>query len=847
MSAHRISPCLSRMILILCAAAFLGGAFGSPLTGEEPRDRAAILAELPEAILYVSRHQYRPDHHNTATLFQTGEINTGSFRGGAALKVWFPKSDTVQTILTLPEGVVRDPTVSFDAKRVLFSFRKSIQDDYHIGELILGEIAPDSKPEPIVIGPDTSTEGIDGFRQITFLKGISDIDPIYLPDGRILFSSTREPKYCMCNRHIMCNLFVMNDDGTNIEQIGKSTLFEGHGSLLPDGRILYDRWEYVDRNFGDAQGLWTTNPDGTKHELFWGNNTASPGGVIDARILPDSDSEFIAILGSCHDRPWGAAALIDRRLGTDGKEPVLMTWPPEARNWIVDAPGENPLMERFLYDTFWQARPRFEDPYPLSDSLFLASGSTDREEEMAIWALSDDGGMVTLHEDPESCFDPMPIVPTKAPMVISERVDRTQTTGVFAVSNLYEGMGMENVQPGSIKYLRVIESPEKRYWTPPEWQNRGGQSPGMNWDDFANKRILGTVPVEPDGSVQVEVPAEKFLYFQVLDENKMMIQSMRSGVMVRPGETSACVGCHESRIDAPSSANISPSALAGEPQKLRPWLPPLRPEDAPEGGPDAPRLFSYRAEIQPIFDRYCLACHDYGGPGAGKVILAGDRTMIFCKSYEQLRSKGYVRVPGAGPHNLLPAGFWGSSLSRLTKLLHSGHPDPMVDKKRKEMGLWFDAQSDPESFERIITWIDLNAPYYPTYTTPNPDNRFGRSPLSDQEAARLEALVDQGNLAFEVSFDRPEISPCLQKWRDAEGGLESPEYQEALSILRLGADRLAAQNPGDDPNFVPVTDKDIRQEKKYQWFRARESAVREAILRGERLSDKDFMKEELPW
>ena len=173
------------VLWVLCAAAFLAGAFTSPLTGEEPRDRAAIIAELPEAILYVSRQQYIRDHHNTATLFQTGEINTGSFRGGASLKVWFPKSDTVQTLLTLPEGVVRDPTVSFDAKRVLFSFRKSIQDDYHIGELVLGDLSPEGGREPIVLGPDTSTEGIDGFRQITFLRGISDIDPIYLPDGRI--------------------------------------------------------------------------------------------------------------------------------------------------------------------------------------------------------------------------------------------------------------------------------------------------------------------------------------------------------------------------------------------------------------------------------------------------------------------------------------------------------------------------------------------------------------------------------------------------------------------------------------------------------------------------------------
>ncbi|NTV37822.1 MAG: hypothetical protein HGA82_01285, partial [Anaerolineales bacterium] len=96
-------------------------------------------------------------------------------------------------------------------------------------------------------------------------KDVDDLDPLYLPDGSIVFSSTREPKYCMCNRHIMANLFRMDADGANIHQIGKSTLFEGHGTLMPDGRILYDRWEYVDRNFGDAQGLWTVNPDGTSH------------------------------------------------------------------------------------------------------------------------------------------------------------------------------------------------------------------------------------------------------------------------------------------------------------------------------------------------------------------------------------------------------------------------------------------------------------------------------------------------------------------------------------------------------------------------------------------------------
>ena len=261
---------------------------------------------------------------------------------------------------------MRDPTVSFDGTKVLFSFRRSADDAYHIGELKLDFDRP-----AITLAAGASADGIEGLRQLTFLGGVSDIDPIYLPDGRILFSSTREPKYCMCNRHIMGNLYVMNDDGSNIEQIGKSTLFEGHASLLADGRIIYDRWEYVDRNFGDAQGVWVTNPDGTKHEIFWGNNTASPGGVIDARALPGSDSVFICVFGSCHDRPWGAIALVDRRLGIDGKDAVLMTWPAEARDWVSAEPGPDPFKEQRKYDTFSRLSQKFEDPFPITDDTVM--------------------------------------------------------------------------------------------------------------------------------------------------------------------------------------------------------------------------------------------------------------------------------------------------------------------------------------------------------------------------------------------------------------------------------------------------------------------------------------------
>ena len=800
-------------------------------SGSDPL-RSEMLSELPAPILYVSRPQYRPDHHNTATLFQKGEINQGSFEGGAALKVWFPETDEVKTLLELPEGIVRDPTISFDGKNVLFSFRKSAGDFYHIGEMSLDFDRP-----AVTLEAETPAEGIDGFRQLTFLEGISDFDPIYLPDGRILFSSTRQPKYCMCNRHIMGNLFVMNSDGSNIEQIGKSTLFEGHPSLLADGRIIYDRWEYVDRNFGDAQGVWVTNPDGTKHEIFWGNNTASPGGVLDARALPGSDSVFICIFGSCHDRPWGAAALVDRRLGVDGKDSVLMTWPAEARDWVSTEPGENPLKEQQKYDTYSRLEWKFEDPFPITDDFFLVSGRVHDEKsvEMGIWGLDTDGNTVLLHRDPDSCYDPMPVTPAAPPPVIGSRVDLTKQTGTFVVSNVYTGLGMENVAPGSVKYLRVVESPEKRYWTQQWWDNRGTQAPAMAWDDFNNKRILGDVPVSEDGSVSFEVPAEKFLYFQLLDEDKLMIQSMRSGIMVRPGETNACVGCHEDRIGAPDSANLSAKSIAGEVKKLDPWYGDVR-------------LFSYLAEVQPVFDKYCVACHDYGKPAAEKLNLAGDRNLLFNTSYSELRMKNYVRVPGAGPHNLLPAHEWGARESILGKVLLVGHPDPMIDRQRKAMGLWLDKNTDRESFERVMTWIDINAPYYPTYGTSYREGRYGRAPISMDDLKRLETLTgaDEREVTFGVSFDRPELSPCLTrlvKDGDVDAARKTTEYQEALAIIRGGQKALAGQDRGEDPNWQPTDPVEIRQEEKYQRLARRERKVRQAILNGQRVTDRDFMTE----
>jgi len=745
-------------------------------------------------ILFVARKQYRPDHHNTATLFQTGEINTQSFQGPGALNTVELGStragNRVEILLEVPRGVVRDPDVHFDGSKILVSLRRSIDDDYHIYEVAL----------------DRDGTGT-GIQQLTFGPGLSDIDPAYLPDGRIVFTSTREPKYCMCNRHIMGNLFRMDADGANIHQIGRSTLFEGHAALLPDGRVLYDRWEYVDRNFGDAQGLWTCNPDGTNHVLYWGNNIKSPGAIIDARIIPGSQ-RAVAVFSSCHDRPWGALAILDRRRGIDVRDAVLRTWPASAiatvqRGWD---------RQDYLFDSFVGLDPKYEDPYPLSDKYFLCSRTTGAGGgATGLYLLDLFGNEILLHagESGMGCFDPMPLAPRPRPAVFPDRVRLDRAKGTFYVSDVYRGTGMEQVERGAVKRLRVVESPEKRFWTDTSWPGQGQEAPAMNWHDFNNKRILGSVPVEPDGSVYFDLPADRFVYFQLLDANGMMIQSMRSGTIVRPGEVQGCVGCHEDRLTS-IPATRRGSALRKPPRKLEPWYGPAR-------------VFSYTAEVQPVFDKHCVSCHDYGQPAGESLNLAGDRGLAFNVSYNELWRKKLVNVVGAGPAEILPPYAWGSHASRLPQVLREGHQD---------------VELDAESFERIVTWIDINAPYYPTYASAYPGNLYGRSPLDDQRLRRLGELtgVDFFKNAFvseiQIDLTRPELSPCLMGLTGASGNPAA--LQEALAIIREGRRKLTRLPRADMPGFE-LRGRDAAWQAKYLERASQEQAARQAILRGEKI------------
>lgn len=737
-------------------------------------------------LLFSTRRQYKKDHHNTATIFQKGEINERSYDPPGKIKLLNPRTGAVKTLVDAGvTGIARDPELSADGTRVIFSMRKSIDDDYHIYEI--------------------NIDGT-GLKQLTSLRGVSDIDPAYLPDGKIVFSSTREPKFCMCNRHIMANLYRMDADGANIHQIGKSTLFEGHSSIMEDGRILYDRWEYVDRNFGDAQGLWTVNPDGTMHALFYGNNTCSPGGIIDARQIPGAQ-RVIAVFSSCHDRPWGALAILNRDKGIDGAEGVEHIWPASART----------LIGKGNWDAFRKVRPRYEDPFPLSTTHFLCARTiVGDDERTGIYMIDTSGNEELLYEDPEGmgCYDPMPVVARKQTRIKPNLRDFTQASGTFYVQDVYEGTHMHGVQRGEVKFLRVVESPEKRSFSRGGWMGQGQQFPAMNWHSFENKRILGVVPVEEDGSAFFEVPSERFIYFQLLDQDGKMIQSMRSGTIIQPGEQQGCVGCHENRIEPPPTSARGQQALS-------------RPPTPMGQGYGAGQVFSYLTEIQPIFDRNCVTCHDFDKPAGKTLNLAGDKELAFNASYVDLHRKKIIQVAGGGKAETYPAKAWGSHASQLTRFL-DGHEHTNLTDEEKRI---------------IYTWIDLNGTYYPSYDSAFPLNPAGRSPISHQQVKRLIELCGvnlKKGLSWEthpgamISFDRPELSPCL-KTLDKD----SSDYQEALSIIETGRRNLESTPRADMPGFVP-SQNDINRSARYEELRKVEAAYRQAIREGKKLYDTDM-------
>ncbi|MBM3502078.1 MAG: hypothetical protein FJX74_25785, partial [Armatimonadetes bacterium] len=525
--------------------------------------------------------------------------------GGGKLCRLHAATGEVTTIFEDPQGSVRDPQVSYDGKRIVFSYLKAGAENYHLYEI-----------------------GVDGrgLRQITE-GAYDDIEPTYLPDGGLMFCSSRSQRWVNCWLTQVATLYRCEPDGSGLRMISANVEHDNTPWVLPDGRVLYMRWEYVDRSQVHYHHLWTTNPDGTEQMPFYGN--LHPGtAMLDAKGIVGT-RQAVAIFSPGHGQHehMGPVAIVDPGDGPDN--------PAKAR---MISPGDN-----------------YRDPVALSETTFLAARGAWLElldasgQALPIYALpeAEMNGGYWVHE-------PRLLAPREREPVIQARVDLSKPTGRLLLANIYDGRNMAGVKPGEIRKLLVLES------LPKPINYTGGMDPLSYGGTFTLERILGTVPVEPDGSAYMEVPALRSLFFVALDEADLSVKRMQSFLTVQPGETTSCVGCHEQRTRA-----VVPTR---DLQALR------RPASAITPIANVPEVIDYPRDVQPILDRHCVRCHDYeahgaDGPRAGGVILTGDRGPMYSHSYFELTWRKQFVDGRNDPVSNLPPRAIGTSASPLMKRL----------------------------------------------------------------------------------------------------------------------------------------------------------------------------------
>lgn len=571
---------------------------------------------------------------------------------------------TLTRLYAPPQGeFVGDVRLDYDAQRLMFSMPNSA------GRWRIFELQADGsalRQLPLIDEPD-----------------VDNYDACYLPDGRIVFSSTAcfAGIPCVNGEGHVANLYLW-EPGGSIRQL---TVEQDHNwcpTVLNNGRVLYLRWEYSDLPHAFSRILFHMNPDGTEQMEYYGSNSYWPAAMFYARAIPQHPTKVVAVASGHHGVPrMGELVIFDPARGRR-----------EAQGAVQRIPGHGRPVEPAVLDQPADQRwPRFLHPHPLSDKHFLVSCQPHKDALWGIYLVDTFDNAVLLAEEPGyALFEPLPLRPAPRPPCLADKVDLARADAQVLIADIYRGEGLRGVPRGSIKSLRVTG-----YHFAYQGMGAEPYSVGLDgpWDP---KRILGTVPVAADGSAHFRVPANTPFALQPLDAEGRAVQLMRTWITAMPGEVVSCVGCHEPQNTAPPVRQ--PLAANQPPAEIEPWYGPAR-------------GFAFRREVQPVLDRYCTECH-HGRPLAdGQTLCSfedGENAPVqananrhnqearFSPSYYQLRR--FVRTPcKESDMHLLNPWEYHADTTRLVQLLQKGH---------------YGVQLDAESWDRLITWIDLNAPFH---------------------------------------------------------------------------------------------------------------------------------------
>jgi hypothetical protein len=652
-----------------------------------------------------------------------------------------------------PKGGVRDPQVHYDGKKILFSYRPGGTHTFHLYEI-----------------------NVDGTGLVQLTDGPDDdIEPTYCPDGGIIFCSSRCRRFVNCWYTRVATLYRCDGDGGHIRMLSSNNDHENTPWVLPDGRILYMRWEYVDRSQVHYHHLWTTNPDGTGQMVFFGN---LHGGVamLDAKPIPDTNKVVVSYSPG-HGRPehLGPVAVIDPTNGPDDLDSVRIV--SQERDW----------------------RAQWKDPYALSEDCFLVA------HPRGIFVMDGQGNTELVYQLPEAerrtfqCHEPRPLASRPRERVIPPRTKLQKPTARLVLEDIYYGRKTRGLEKGQVKKMLVLKQ------LPKPVNFSGGMQPLTIGGTFTLAEIVGDVPVYEDGSANMELPALESLFFVALDKEEKPVKRMHSFVVLQPGETTSCVGCHEHRVQTPHSIRTDLLALREPPTLVEPIA-------------DVPCVFDFPRDIQPILDRHCVQCHNPDRRD-GKVDLCGDRTAMYSIAYWTMQTRGLVSDGRNQPKsNYEPYAIF-SAASRLMTLLDGSHYEAKLsDHEVKMIRLWIDSSACYPG-----TYASLGCGSYPVHLP------YGQM-LQRCASCHIQQVTDSqgkpqkvlrfpggwgGQLEPLSNLSRPEKSYLVRAPLAKEaGGLglckevvfqdtDDPLYQTMLASIRDAHNRLEEGKRFDMPGFRP--------------------------------------------
>lgn len=593
-------------------------------------------------------------------------------RMGGKLVRYNLKTGDYEYILDDPDGSVRDCRLHYDAKKILFSYRKGTSDHFKLYEV-----------------------DIDGknLKLLPITGDWDDFEPCYMPNGDILYISNRQPKTVQCLFVPANNLHRWYSKENMIRNISVNPDQDDTPALLKDGRVVYMRWDYNQRSQVSFHHLWAMNPDGSNNTVFLGNKR--PGGLfLAAKPVPDKD-EIVFTFGTGHGQTDSRGFPAKMKIGAD---------PSDEHAFDILVGG---------YSN------QFFDPFPLGKGFYLTTNGKN------IVIMDDFGHIFTGFKLPDDLFksehkvltlthknnvpckmfmrDVQPLRPRPREYLIPDKADFTKKTAVISLIDIYNGREMQSVKKGSVKKLLITEVlPEPVHY-------HGGMHPISNGGGFILERIWGTVPVEEDGSAMFEVPSGMPLSFSALDKDGKLIKKMQSSVGFSPATSTSCIGCHEKRTEAPTLTNTPLSFTKGV-QKITPFK-----------GRKQPFVVDLTRDLQPIFDKHCVKCHN-SVDLKGSLSLEGGLNANNVLNYVALSKKGQYN-DGRNRWGESAPYYFGSGSSKLMDKISGGHHNvKLSDYERESVMLWLDTGAMQSGTYAIQGTGFLRMNFYMAMTGINFDN-----------------------------------------------------------------------------------------------------------------------------